>query len=90
MMSKNHITVVAAAFLKVGGAPNEKRLSGWIFKDSRKLADIRLGKVDLATERMNDALTWFDANWPKGQPRPDLLDAYLAFPKTQKIAGAAA
>lgn len=57
-----------------------------LFKDSKKLTDLRSRKVSLTVDRYNDALRWFAENWPRGADFPaELLDVFVLVSKPREI-----
>lgn len=43
-----------------------------VFSDSKKLKSLRGGR-EITTGRFNEAVIWFDENWPEGCQKPEIM-----------------
>ena len=68
MINIQHLLDVSDAYKRALGI-EDKTVSNRVFADSKKLTALRSGS-DLTTNRFNDALIWFSANWPDNADWP--------------------
>ena len=53
----------ADAYKRAAGVDHDSPVSHRVFGDSKKLSALRSG-ADITLRRFNDAMSWFDENWP--------------------------
>lgn len=76
----------ADAYKVASGIARDTTVSSRVFGDSKKLAAIRNG-ADITVTRFNDAMKWFDLNWPVIASPAALADAAQDFrPQTPEDA----
>ncbi len=75
MIQITHLLSLADAFQKAVPV-TDTTLSFRIFKDSKKLGALR-GGSDITTGRFNDAIVWFDDNWPEDAKWPEAISRPL-------------
>lgn len=68
MLQIAHLLAIADEYQRVTHV-EDKTLSFWVFRDSKKLAALR-GKSDITTGRLNAAIQYFSDNWPDGAVWP--------------------
>lgn len=68
MLEISHLLLVVDAYRIATNVP-DTTVSNRLFKDTKKIANLRAGG-ELYVGRFNDALRWFDANWPEGAVWP--------------------
>lgn len=54
----------ADAYKRAAGVNQDSTVSHRVFGDSKKLTALRAG-ADITVRRFNDAMLWFDENWPE-------------------------
>lgn len=76
MISISHLLNIADAYKAATGIEPDNRVSWRVFGDSNKLTALRDGG-DITTGRFNQAIRWFDGNWPQDAARPPALEFAL-------------
>jgi hypothetical protein len=72
MITAKHLTALSQEYMRATGT-KEVTLSYWIFADSKKLKSLR-DDADITVGRYNQALDWFDCNWPPNGIWPAEVD----------------
>ena len=67
---------IADEYKTVAGLDRDSTVSHRVFGDSKKLSALRDG-AQLTVGRFNDAVIWFDVNWPDGANRPSALTKFF-------------
>jgi hypothetical protein len=79
MNTIENLLAVADAYKRASGVDFDRTVSHRVFKDSKKLTDLRSGS-DITLRRYNDAMRWFSENWPEGSDRPEELSVMVLPP----------
>lgn len=69
MQTVETLLAIADAYKRAAGIDHDRTVSHRVFGDSKKLTALRSG-ADITLRRFNDAMSWFEDNWPEGEPHP--------------------
>ncbi|WP_076625334.1 hypothetical protein [Salipiger sp. D13] len=63
MQTIETLLAIADAYKRAAGVDHDSTVSHRVFGDSKKLGALRSG-ADITLRRFNEAMCWFEANWP--------------------------
>lgn len=69
MPSTQDLINIADAYKAAAGISKDTTVSSRVFNDGKKLAALRAGG-DITVGRFNEAMAWFQKNWPAGAQPP--------------------
>ncbi|MGR3823838.1 MAG: hypothetical protein ACU0A5_14815 [Salipiger marinus] len=69
MQTIESLLALADAYKRAAGVDHDSTVSHRVFRDSKKLTALRKG-ADISLRRFNDAMRWFELNWPEGSDFP--------------------
>lgn len=69
MQTIDSLLAIADAYKRASDIDHDSTVSHRVFGDSKKLTALR-GGADITVRRFNDAMRWFEVNWPEGEKHP--------------------